>query len=68
MRPAGTNRRITDQEIDEVKEVYKECMSYAETGRALNISAGVVSQIVRGIGVYNRGEKRMTDWYWENEK
>lgn len=32
-----------------LKEVYKECKSYAETGRALNISAGVVSQIVREI-------------------
>lgn len=55
MRPAGTNVKITDYEISEVKEVYRELGSYAETGRALNISAGVVSHIVRGIGRFAEG-------------
>lgn len=54
MRAAGTNVRLSDLEIVEVKEVYKECESYAETGRSLNISAGVVSQIVRGLGRFHR--------------
>lgn len=52
MRPAGVNTRLSDYEIAEVKEVYAELHSYAETGRALNISPGVVSQIVRGIGKF----------------
>lgn len=54
MRAAGTNVKLSEYEIEEVKEVYKDLKSYAETGRALNISAGVVSQIVRGIGQYYR--------------
>lgn len=54
MRPLGTNVRISDYEIAEAKEVYKETRSYAETGRALNISAGTVSQIVRGLGRFHR--------------
>ena len=57
MRPAGVNTKLSEYEIAEVKEVYKDLRSYAATGRALNISAGVVSQIVRGIGIYYRGEK-----------
>ena len=53
MRPLGVNTRITDEEIEEVKLVYAECKSYAETGRALNISAGTVSQIIRGLGRFH---------------
>lgn len=49
MRASGTNVKLSEYEMAKVKEVYKECKSYAETGRALNISAGVVSQIVREI-------------------
>lgn len=52
MRAAGTNVKLTEYEIAEVKEVYRDVKSYAETGRTLNISAGVVSQIVRGKGIY----------------
>lgn len=55
MRPAGVNTKLSEYEIAEVREVYKDLRSYAETGRALNVSAGVVSQIVRGIGSYSRG-------------
>lgn len=50
MRPAGVNVKLTEYEIAEVKEVYADLHSYAATGRALNISAGVVSQIIRGLG------------------
>lgn len=56
MRPAGVNRKLSEYEIAEVKEVYRDVKSYAETGRALNISAGVVSQIIRGKGLFE-GEK-----------
>lgn len=56
MRPAGVNRKLSEYEIVEVKEVYRDVKSYAETGRALNISAGVVSQIIRGKGRFG-GEK-----------
>lgn len=52
MRPEGVNVKITDEEIYEVKETYKELHSYAAVGRKLHISAGVVSQIVRGLGRY----------------
>lgn len=52
MRPAGVNIKLSEYEIAEVKDVYAELHSYAETGRALNISPGVVSQIVRGIGKF----------------
>ncbi len=54
MRPLGTNVRISDYEIEEVKEVYKDTGSYVETGRSLNISAGTVSQICRGLGRFHR--------------
>ena len=54
MRPAGTNVPLTESEIAEVKEVYADLHSYAETGKALNISAGTVSRIIRGIGKYGR--------------
>lgn len=50
MRPAGVNTKLSEYEIAEVKEVYKDLRSYAATGRALNISAGVVSQIIREQG------------------
>ena len=49
MRAAGTNVKLSEYEIAEVKEVYEDLRSYAETGRALNISAGTVSRIIRGI-------------------
>ena len=52
MRVAGSGARLSDYEIEEVREVYKELKSYAETSRALNISAGTVSRIVRRIGRY----------------
>lgn len=61
MRAAGTNVKLSEYEIAEVKEVYKDLKSYAETARALNISAGVVSQIVRNIGVYRRKERGKYD-------
>lgn len=53
MRPLGVNTRIADVEIEEVKLVYDECKSYAETGRALNISAGTVSRIIRKLGRFH---------------
>lgn len=56
MRAAGTNVKLTEYEIAEAKEVYQDIKSYAETGRALNISAGVVSQIIRGKGRYGGRE------------
>ena len=58
MRAAGTNVKLTEYEIAEVKEVYQDLGSYAATGRALNISAGVVSQIVRNKGMYYRKEAK----------
>lgn len=50
MRFAGTNVKITEEEISEVKDLYKLTGSYAETGRQLNMTGMTVSQIVRGLG------------------
>lgn len=52
MRAYGSSRRLTDEEIDEIREVYKDVGSYAETGRALGVSAGAVSRIVRRVGAW----------------
>lgn len=61
MRPAGVNTRLSDYEIAEVKEVYADLHSYAATGRALNISPGVVSQIIRGLGRFYEHRKSKAD-------
>lgn len=58
MRAYGSSQRLSDEEIDEIREVYKDIGSYAETGRALGVSAGTVSRIIRRVGVWaDRGER-----------
>lgn len=54
MRRARTNVKLSEYEVDEIKEVYQDMRSYAATARAVNVSAGVVSQIIRGKGRFSR--------------
>ncbi len=56
MRLGRTNSRLSESEIAEVREVYAECESYAEASQTLNISAGTISQIIRGLGRF-KGEE-----------
>ncbi len=49
MRAAKVNVKLSEYEIEEVKEVYADLGSYAEVSRATNISAGTVSRIIRGL-------------------